>query len=274
MAFPMLNTDRYRPINSGGYTLAGLMVVLVVLEISLAVSLPLWSAAVTRDKEEEMIFRGLQYAEAIRLFQVQNGRLPASFKEIVENQPRILRQAWINPIEEEMGWLPVMQLEGSANGLQQRQQDGQGRQGAQAGSDPRQDNSDRDRRRRRGRGQNEEEEQPEPFLGGSLEDLEDNQYGPFSGVKPGSTGESMLVYLGSEDYSEWEFAPEHLIQPPKPDGTLPTPRLWSQRFWVPLPGIEPESGEGPSGLGNNQQNLGSQNQGSQNQGELRRSRRN
>ena len=46
-----------------------LIVAITVLNIMVAAMLPLVSTADPRDKEEELIFRGFQYAEAIRVFQ-------------------------------------------------------------------------------------------------------------------------------------------------------------------------------------------------------------
>jgi hypothetical protein len=46
-----------------------------------------------RDKEEELIFRGRQYARAIGLFQRRFGRLPTSMKELEQSRPHTLRRA-------------------------------------------------------------------------------------------------------------------------------------------------------------------------------------
>ncbi len=252
----MRSTDAFRAPTSrtDGYTLAGLLVVLIVLEVAIAAALPLWSAAAQRDREEEMIFRGLQYAEAIRLFQERHGRLPVGLKEIVETkEPRILRQAWINPIEENDGWLPLLQQQGvPQGGAGGGEQTGLGTVNLQRGGQRPQRVTPRESSVRNGsggqmgrqnrRGNNQSGEPEAPFLGGEADDVKDNQYGPFTGVKPGSSGESMMVYFGAEDYSEWEFAAEHLIRPPSPDGRILAPRLWTQRFWVPLPGTGFESG--------------------------------
>lgn len=275
----------HRHTTSPGYTLAGLMIVLIVLEVAVALALPLWSGAAKRDREEEMIFRGLQYAEAVRVFQQLEGRLPAGLKELAEHEPRVLRQAWTNPIEYQEGWLPLFEPE-SLQEIETPGQAGQRRQvgGGQGGlSGPvgeefskslREARENRrgignsaDQRRagrrqaRRGspnrRGAGDEQEEPEPFLGGSLEDLEESSYGAFFGVKPGSGGESILTFFGGEDYADWEFRPELLVQPPNPDGRIPVPRMWSQRFWVPVPGAgEPEGGSGPSEMGDDDRDRG------------------
>ena len=47
-----------------------LMVLVTALNVLVAAALPAWTAMEQREKEEELIFRGLQYAEAIRVLPV------------------------------------------------------------------------------------------------------------------------------------------------------------------------------------------------------------
>ena len=84
-----------------GYNLAMLIVAITILNIMVAVALPLWSYVIRRDREEETIFRGLQYAEAVRVFRQRNGRYPASLEELVKVEPRSIRQLWTEPLSED-----------------------------------------------------------------------------------------------------------------------------------------------------------------------------
>ena len=77
-----------------------LIVGITILNIMVAVALPMWSYVIRRDREEETIFRGLQYAEAIRVFRQRNGRYPASLEELVKIEPRSIRQLWTEPLSE------------------------------------------------------------------------------------------------------------------------------------------------------------------------------
>jgi len=43
---------------------------------------------IRREKEEELVFRGLQYAEAIRVFQNRFQRPPIRLQELIEVEPR------------------------------------------------------------------------------------------------------------------------------------------------------------------------------------------
>ena len=69
---------------SRGYNLVAVVMLVTVLNVLVAAALPLWSTAIRRDKEEELISRGLQYAEAIRIFQKRFGRLPNRLPELLE----------------------------------------------------------------------------------------------------------------------------------------------------------------------------------------------
>jgi type II secretory pathway pseudopilin PulG len=84
-----------------GYTLAALMIFVTILMIGLAVGFQAWSNRMRRDNEEELIFRGQQYAQAIRLFQQRNGRPPTKLDELMQfgpGKPRCIRHLWKDPM--------------------------------------------------------------------------------------------------------------------------------------------------------------------------------
>ncbi len=90
--------------SSRGYTLVALLVGLTVMSILIAAVLPLASTQAQRDKEDELIFRGLQYAEGIRTFRRRYGRYPNTLKEMYEMRPRTLRKLWKDPITNSDTW--------------------------------------------------------------------------------------------------------------------------------------------------------------------------
>ncbi|MCK7482386.1 MAG: hypothetical protein M0C28_38645 [Candidatus Moduliflexus flocculans] len=54
-----------------------LAMAVLVISLGLLIALPVWQTEVQREKEEELIFRGRQYAEAVRLYVQKNpGKLP------------------------------------------------------------------------------------------------------------------------------------------------------------------------------------------------------
>jgi type II secretory pathway pseudopilin PulG len=81
-----------------GYTLVAVVIGIAVLTILTAAVAPAVSIIMKRDREDELIFRGRQYARAIVLFQRRYGRLPTSLKEMFENRPRTLRKLFKEPM--------------------------------------------------------------------------------------------------------------------------------------------------------------------------------
>jgi type II secretory pathway pseudopilin PulG len=96
----------------GGYTLVALLVAMTVASILIASVLPLASAQAQREKESELIFRGLQYAEGIRVFRRRFGRYPNSLKELAEVKPRSVRKLWKDPMTKDGEW-GIVSLEGA-----------------------------------------------------------------------------------------------------------------------------------------------------------------
>lgn len=102
-----------------GYTLVTLVVMFTVLNVMVAMALPMWSGVIQRDKEYEFLFRGLQYAEAIRVYQLRYGQWPQKLKDLAEDKGRgrSIRQLWTNPLTDGGKWDPV--FEGLPNNNQQ-----------------------------------------------------------------------------------------------------------------------------------------------------------
>lgn len=88
-----------------GYALIVMMIMATVLLISLAAALPSVYQEAQREKEQELIFRGNQYARAVYLFHNQMGRYPVSVKELLStNGQRFLRQAYRDPMTPSGKW--------------------------------------------------------------------------------------------------------------------------------------------------------------------------
>ena len=82
---------------SRGYAMAGLLVAMSVMAILLSVALPAWSHMIRREKEEELIFRGNQYARAINQYQRKFANAsPASIDVLIEQ--RLLRKKFKDPL--------------------------------------------------------------------------------------------------------------------------------------------------------------------------------
>lgn len=94
-----------------GYTLIILLFALFVMSIGLLVAIPVWETQIQREKEEELIFRGKQYVEAVRLFQTKNpGSFPKSFDELVEE--KCIRKLYKDPMTEDGEWNIILPYAG------------------------------------------------------------------------------------------------------------------------------------------------------------------
>ena len=80
-----------------GYAMAALLVAMSVMAVLMSALLPVWSHMATREKEEELIFRGKQYARAIGLFQRKFANTPPPTIDILVEQ-RFLRKKYKDPI--------------------------------------------------------------------------------------------------------------------------------------------------------------------------------
>jgi len=88
-----------------GYALLIIMMLATILLISLTAVLPSAYMAGQREREEELIFRGNQYARAIALFRRQFHRYPASVKELLQtNGIRFLRREYRDPMSPNGKW--------------------------------------------------------------------------------------------------------------------------------------------------------------------------
>jgi type II secretory pathway pseudopilin PulG len=77
--------------------MAALLVAMSVMAVLMSALMPVWSHVATREKEEELVFRGKQYARAIGLFQRKFANAaPPSIDVLVEQ--RFLRKKYKDPI--------------------------------------------------------------------------------------------------------------------------------------------------------------------------------
>lgn len=81
-----------------GFTLVGVVIGIAIITILLAAVGPTISMILERDREQELLFRGKQYARSILIFQKRYGRLPNELKELSALKPRSIRQLWKDPM--------------------------------------------------------------------------------------------------------------------------------------------------------------------------------
>ena len=164
----------------GGYTLVVVVMIVAVMAIMMAVAVQIVSFQMKREREAELIFRGEQYVEAIRLYKQKYGRNPMQMKELWEADPRVLRQKWTDPITGSDKWgLVFMGQEGYVS---------------PTGKKPRHEVVPTPTRT--------------PVFGdreGAFGERTGEKIGPIMGVHSLSTDESIKIYEGRTRYNEWLF---------------------------------------------------------------------
>jgi type II secretory pathway pseudopilin PulG len=98
-----------------GYMILLLMFMVFVMSIGLMIAVPVWQTQIQREKEEELIFRGKQYVEAIRLFQRKKpGAFPKDFEELIEE--KCLRKMFEDPMSPDGKWNLILMSQGPISG--------------------------------------------------------------------------------------------------------------------------------------------------------------
>jgi type II secretory pathway pseudopilin PulG len=93
------STGIARFVRSGdrGFIMVALLIGMAVTAVWMSAMLPAWRQQAQRQREDDLIFRGEQYARAVALYAVKNnGALPATIDDLV--QQRYLRKKWKDPI--------------------------------------------------------------------------------------------------------------------------------------------------------------------------------
>jgi type II secretory pathway pseudopilin PulG len=196
-----------------GYNMVMLMVAITVLNIMVALALPMWSQEIQRDREEELISRGWQYVEAIRVFQNRFQRMPVRLEELMEVKPRSIRKLWKDPMTDGK-MQPIFQNEGqpliAQPGLQPQpgQPDPNNPQG-QKPNDPNDPNAPPP-----------EDPTLQPDANGDKPQVAG---GPIVGVRSRSNKKSILVFYGKERYDQWRFTLDLMLQVRPAPGQNPAP---------------------------------------------------
>ena len=170
----------------GGYTLVIIVLTIAIMSIFMAVAVQTVEFQMRREREAELIFRGEQYVEAIRLYKAKYGRHPMRMKEIWEADPKVVRKQWLDPITDSEDWgLIFLGQEGRRIGPENAFQ---GTPGATEtvtfrGTQP-------------GLGSD------SPF---GNRNREGEMIGPIVGVHSKSCEESIKIYEGRNTYCEWQF---------------------------------------------------------------------
>src|SRR5678816_4565533 len=82
-----------RDNDDSGFMMVALLVAMSIAAIWMAAALPSWRQQAQREKEDDLIFRGEQYARAIMLYQDKNRGLPPPDLDTLISQ-HYLRKKW------------------------------------------------------------------------------------------------------------------------------------------------------------------------------------
>jgi type II secretory pathway pseudopilin PulG len=190
-------------LGENGFTLAALIVILTIISIVIAYTVPQqWSLILKRDRDRHTIFLMKQYARGILNWRTKhNQTLPVSLEQLQEaRQPRMLRGTgkWPCPITgKEDDWIlvPIAAVQNVAPGVPPNINGGPQR--INPVTNP----------------------QPVPPIANAPQgsklnkELSPPDYsGPFVAVRPNASGKSYIALNGAEDYSEWVFTVDDLVQ--------------------------------------------------------------
>jgi len=85
--------------SQSGYILVSLMMIAALVVIALSAAIPTIKLELRRDREEELIHRGVQYSRAIRRYFKRFGRYPVSLDDLESaNNMRFLRKRYKDPV--------------------------------------------------------------------------------------------------------------------------------------------------------------------------------
>jgi type II secretory pathway pseudopilin PulG len=186
----------------GGYALLILLMLATVMIIVLSATLPSISTQGQREKEEELIFRGNEYARAIAMFRRQFRRFPTETKELLRtNGVRFLRREYRDPMTKSGKWRFV-HADASGTPIDSRTI-ARPKASKPLGDKPSMFTDEREREKKESEpaSESDSEKEKSSFFGGAG-DLK----GAFIiGVASTSNKNSIRVLNNKTRYSDWEF---------------------------------------------------------------------
>lgn len=239
--------------DESGYVLFGVVILIIILGIGMTAAVPLWKSVVQRENEQELIWRGYQYMDAIQRYQTKfPGAYPPNLDVLVEQ--KFLRKLYPDPMTEDGEWRVLRQMS------PELQMAGQQQAARQAGI------TDLNRSRSQMRtpggqststGPGGQQRQGQPS-GGQFQSslgrgLGDAALGGIVGVASASEEETFYQVPGKETYKDWLFVvgvqqQAAVVQPgaANPFGALPPPP--GRLAFRGAPGVAPGQAPGAPGL--------------------------
>lgn len=193
-----------------GFTLAGVIVIATIMMVVVAFTVPrMWSAVMQRERERQTIYAMKQYARAIYEFNLRNRTYPTSMQQITEaRQPRLIRGVkgeFADPLTGQVDWLIIPQAAaglGAGNaggGIGFGTGSGQGNAGGGGTSTGTTGSTSST-----GSNSGPATGTPAPLTVPGIP-IKDYAGGPFIGVRPPVTGQSMIALNGQNSYETWSY---------------------------------------------------------------------
>ena len=201
-------------LNQRGYTLAGVLALLAVMSILMALSVPLWSRVRMRDKEEELIFRGNEYIEAIARYHQKFGSYPPDLETL--EKLKFIRKLYADPMTKSGKWKvlnPEALLQTGAAGVI-NQPGGKKDDRDRSGLNDEEGNEEEDNRNSSFGNSNGNSNSSDPWGSSGLGEADDENkdeeeevetVGPVVGVVSRSKKASMKILNGQSYYNKWVF---------------------------------------------------------------------
>jgi type II secretory pathway pseudopilin PulG len=102
---PSVARDGYSQQAQKGYVLLAVMLLITLMMVAMSVELPRIAQQVQRQKEEELVNRGMDYARAVKRFYHKSNTYPSSIEQLKDtNHIRFLRKEYKDPITGESEW--------------------------------------------------------------------------------------------------------------------------------------------------------------------------
>ena len=117
---------RRKSVCEAGFTYLGLLAMVLIMEVVMAGAGVVWHIAMKREKEQELLFVGDQFRQAIKLYYVhspaQGRHYPAQLEDLLRDPrypsiQRYLRKVYVDPIRGDTNWGLVKGADGGILGV-------------------------------------------------------------------------------------------------------------------------------------------------------------
>ena len=216
---------RTKPGNArqSGFTLAGVIVIMTIMMIVVAYTVPrMWSTVLKRERERQTIYVMQQYAKAIAEFQMKNHTFPTSPQQLKDaRMPRMIRGVkgeYVDPLTGEVDWLVIPQAAaaslpahnltpggGGVNGPSGVLPPPGGGNGGPGGGITGPTGSTGSTGNINNNGSPGDATNPSATAGLPGVPIKDYAGGPFVGVRPPVKGKSMMTLFGADTYETWLY---------------------------------------------------------------------